>query len=130
MRDMPSSTLSRIGYYARQSWIEETTENLRQWFEKAADNTPARNAPRAHATAPIPSKCCTSLITSLEQVIKLVGRSPRVYPPGTLEALQIKRNASPTPMAVEQTRACHGFGTAAQQSTVEPRLLAASLRTD
>ena len=77
----------------------------------------------------------------LEQVIKLVGRSPRVYPPGTLEALKSKRNASPTPMAEsrakkqtpstaradhplrEQTRACRGFGTAAQQSskpTLEP----------
>ena len=73
----------------------------------------------------------------LEQVIKLVGRSPRVYPPGTLEALKSKRNASPTPMAEsrakkqtpstaradhplrEQTRACRGFGTAAQQSTIE-----------
>ena len=72
----------------------------------------------------------------LEQVIKLVGRSPRVYPPGTLEALKSKRNASPTPMAEsrakkqtpstaradhplrEQTRACRGFGTAAQQSTI------------
>ena len=74
---------------------------------------------------------------ALEQVIKLVGRSPRVYPPGTLEALKSKRNVSPTPMAEsrakkrtpstaradhplrEQTRACRGFGTAAQQSTIE-----------
>ena len=73
----------------------------------------------------------------LEQVIMLVGRSPRVYPPGTLDALKSKRNASPTPMAEsrakkqtpstagadhplrEQTRACRGFGTAAQQSTIE-----------
>ena len=73
----------------------------------------------------------------LEQVIVLVGRNPRLYPPGTLEALKSKRNASPTPMAEspakkqtpstagadhplrEQTRACRGFGTAAQQSTVE-----------
>ena len=73
----------------------------------------------------------------LEQVIKLVGRSPRVYAPGTLDALKSKRNASPTPMAEsrakkqtpstaradhplrEQTRACRGFGTAAQQSTIE-----------
>jgi hypothetical protein len=27
----------------------------------------------------------------LEQVIKLVGRSPRVYPPGTLDALKQRR---------------------------------------
>ena len=73
----------------------------------------------------------------LEQVIKLVGRSPSVYPPGTLDALKSKRNASPTPMAEspakertpstagadhplrDHTRACRGFGTAAQQSTIE-----------
>ena len=73
----------------------------------------------------------------LEQVIKLVGRSPSVYPPGTLEALKSKRNASPTPMAEsrakkqtpstaradhplrEQTRVCRGFSTAAQQTTIE-----------
>ena len=73
----------------------------------------------------------------LEQVITLVGRSPSVYPPGTLDALKSKRNASPTPMAKsrakkqtpstagadhplrEQTQACRGFGTAAQQSTIE-----------
>jgi hypothetical protein len=73
----------------------------------------------------------------LDQVIKLVGRSPRVYPPGTLEALKSKRNASPTPMAESrakkqtsstaradrphraQTRMRPGFGTAAQQSTME-----------
>ena len=30
----------------------------------------------------------------LEQVIKLVGRSPRVYPPGTLDALKSNRNAA------------------------------------
>ena len=34
----------------------------------------------------------------LEQVIKLVGRSPRVYPPGTLDALKQRRaSASPQP---------------------------------
>ena len=73
----------------------------------------------------------------LEQVIKLVGRSPSVYPTGTLDALKSKRNASPTPMAEspakkqtpstagadhplrDHTRACRGFGTAAQQSTIE-----------
>ena len=73
----------------------------------------------------------------IEQVIKLVGRSPSVYPPGTLEALKSKRNASPTPMAEsrakkqtpstagadhplrDHTRAYRGFGTAAQQSTIE-----------
>ena len=73
----------------------------------------------------------------LEQVIVLVGRSPRVYPPGTLDALKSKRNASPTPMAEsrakkqtpstagadhplrDHTRAYRGFGTAAQQSTIE-----------
>ena len=34
----------------------------------------------------------------LEQVIKLVGRSPRVYPPGTLDALkQRKALAAPEP---------------------------------
>ena len=73
----------------------------------------------------------------LEQVIKLVGRSPSVYPPATLEALKSKRNASPTPMAEspakkqtpstagadhplrDHTRAYRGFGTAAQQSTIE-----------
>jgi hypothetical protein len=73
----------------------------------------------------------------LEQVIVLVGRSPRVYPPGTLEALKSKRNASPTPMAEspakkqtpstagadhplrDHTRAYRGFDTAAQQSTIE-----------
>ena len=36
----------------------------------------------------------------LEQVIALVGRSPRVYPPGTLDALKSKRNMpSPVPTA-------------------------------
>ena len=40
----------------------------------------------------------------LEQVIKLVGRSPSVYPPGTLEALKSKRNASPTPMAESRAK--------------------------
>jgi hypothetical protein len=29
----------------------------------------------------------------LEQVIKLVGRSPRVYPPGTLDALKQRRTS-------------------------------------
>ena len=34
----------------------------------------------------------------LEQVIKLVGRSPRVYPPGTLDALKQRRAlVSPEP---------------------------------
>jgi hypothetical protein len=34
----------------------------------------------------------------LEQVIKLVGRSPRVYPPGTLDALKHRRAlVSPEP---------------------------------
>jgi hypothetical protein len=32
----------------------------------------------------------------LEQVIKLVGRSPRIYPPGTLDALK-QRRSSPSP---------------------------------
>ena len=32
----------------------------------------------------------------LEQVIKIVGRSPRVYPPGTLDALN-KRRTPPSP---------------------------------
>ena len=73
----------------------------------------------------------------LEQLIELVGRSPSVYPPGTLDALKSKRNAPPTPMAEsrakkqtpstagadhplrDHTRAYRGFGTAAQQSTIE-----------
>ena len=34
----------------------------------------------------------------LEQVIKLVGRSPRVYPPGTLDVLKQRRAlVSPEP---------------------------------
>ena len=33
-------------------------------------------------------------VSELEQVIKLVGRSPRIYPPGTLDALKGRR---PTP---------------------------------
>ena len=37
-------------------------------------------------------------VAELEQVIKLVGRSPRVYPPGTLDALkQRKALVSPEP---------------------------------
>jgi hypothetical protein len=35
----------------------------------------------------------------LEQVIVLVGRNPRLYPPGTLDALKSKRAASLTPTA-------------------------------
>jgi hypothetical protein len=36
----------------------------------------------------------------LEQVINLIGRSPRLYPPGTLDALKSKRNMpSPAPTA-------------------------------
>ena len=36
--------------------------------------------------------------TELEQVIKIVGRSPRGYPPGALDALKGKRNlAQPQP---------------------------------
>jgi hypothetical protein len=33
----------------------------------------------------------------LEQLIKLVGRSPSVYPPGTLDALKQWRTSSPQP---------------------------------
>jgi hypothetical protein len=41
----------------------------------------------------------------LEQVIKLVGRSPRVYPPGTLDALKQRRALiSPEPPQRESTR--------------------------
>ena len=37
-------------------------------------------------------------VAELEQVIKLVGRSPRVYPPGTLDALKQRRAlVSPEP---------------------------------
>ena len=38
----------------------------------------------------------------LEQVIKLVGRSPRVYPPGTLDALKQRRE--PPQRSTESTR--------------------------
>ena len=37
--------VSRIWYYAKQSWIEEL-KNLRQWFEKAADNIKPRHGSR------------------------------------------------------------------------------------
>ena len=33
----------------------------------------------------------------LEQVIKIVGRSPSCYPPGAYAALKAKRNVSPPP---------------------------------
>ena len=39
----------------------------------------------------------------LEQVIKLVGRSPRVYPPGTLDLLK-RRRAMVSPERRESTR--------------------------
>jgi hypothetical protein len=40
----------------------------------------------------------------LEQVIKLVGRSPRCYPPGTLDALKSHRQVpSPEPVASTST---------------------------
>jgi hypothetical protein len=38
------------------------------------------------------------IATELEQVIKLVGRSPRLYPPGTLDVLKQRRTLlSPQP---------------------------------
>ena len=79
----------------------------------------------------------------IEQVIVLVGRSPRVYPLGTLDALKSKRNVASSAATAEslppnlaakerargaagadrphraQTRMRPGFGTAAQESTVE-----------
>jgi hypothetical protein len=76
----------------------------------------------------------------LEQVIKLVGRSPRVYPPGTLDVLKSKRDMPlpaptaeslpPNVAAKEQAGADHphrqympvhhGLRRKAQQSTTEP----------
>jgi hypothetical protein len=60
----------------------------------------------------------------LEQVIKLVGRSPRVYPPGTLDALKNRRalvspgppqrSGESAPIAAEKQRA----GTPCAQHTV------------
>jgi hypothetical protein len=35
----------------------------------------------------------------LEQVIKIVGRCPRCYPPGAYDALKARRTPSPTPRA-------------------------------
>ena len=41
----------------------------------------------------------------LEQIIKIVGRSPRAYPPGALEALKGKRNlAQPQPLTERLSR--------------------------
>jgi hypothetical protein len=43
----------------------------------------------------------------LEQVIKIVGRSPRGYPPGALDALKDKRNlAQPQPPTERRSPQC------------------------
>ena len=45
-------------------------------------------------------------VGELEQVIKLVGRSPSCYPPGTLEALKCRRpTPAPEPVAITSTSA-------------------------
>ncbi len=45
----------------------------------------------------------------LEQVIKLVGRSPRCYPPGTLDALKgRKQTLAPEPVASTSTNVASG----------------------
>jgi hypothetical protein len=38
----------------------------------------------------------------LEQVIKIVGRCPRCYPPGAYDALKARRSLSPTPQPSER----------------------------
>ena len=41
----------------------------------------------------------------LDQTIVLVGRSPRLYPPGTLEALESRRAMQPAPAEIAQPKA-------------------------
>jgi hypothetical protein len=55
--------------------------------------------------------------TELEHVIELVGRSPRLYPPGTLDALKTKRMTSLTPMAARLLPSA----TTKEQAAAHPR---------
>jgi hypothetical protein len=64
----------------------------------------------------------------LEQVIKLVERSPRVYPPGTLEALRSKRNV-PSPAATAENLFA-SFWTRSQSVIASRRMHCVNFRTD